>query len=245
MRHLHVHQRGRTYLISPPAWPEPPPEWLFDPDGLRARGLLQGSGSGRRPAWFLEQGGTALVLRHYWRGGMVARLSADVYLWTGLRRSRPYRELLLLAELHGRGLPVPEPVAARVRRQGPGYRGDLLTRRIPGAEPLAARIAEGGAPHGLWHAVGATLARFHAAGARHADLNVRNILLDPADGVWLIDWDQGRIGTPHEDADRQLARLRRSLSREPDLEAAAGAGWEALLEGYRAACTNGPGAVGD
>lgn len=238
MRHLQVHQRGRTYLISPPAWPEPPPEWLFDPEALRARGLLQGSGSGRRPAWYLRDGGVALVLRHYWRGGMVARLSGDVYLWTGLRRSRPYRELRLLAELHGHGLPVPEPVAARVGRRGPGYRGDLLTRRIPGAEPFATRIAEQRAPPKLWHAVGATIARFHAAGARHADLNVRNILLDEADGVWLIDWDRGRLGAPHRGAQRQLARLRRSLSREPELEACAGSGWRFLLEGYHAALTD-------
>lgn len=175
----------------------------------------------------------ALVLRHYWRGGMVARLSEDVYLWAGLGHSRPYHELALLAELHAQGLPVPEPVAARVERRGPGYRGDLLTRRIPGAEPFAGRIASGRADAALWRRVGAVIARFHAAGARHADLNVRNILLNHADDVWLIDWDRGRLGPPHQGAERQLARLRRSLSREPELEAAAAAGWVELLAGYR------------
>jgi 3-deoxy-D-manno-octulosonic acid kinase len=59
--------------------------------------------------------------------------------------------------------------------------------------------------------VGALIARFHAAGVDHADLNAHNILV--ADGkLWLIDFDGGEIrGTGTAWKLANLARLKRSL----------------------------------
>src|SRR4029453_11025308 len=56
------------------------------------------------------------VLRHYRRGGLIAKLSQDSYLWTGAARTRSFAEWRLLAELRRRGLRVPAPIAARYVR---------------------------------------------------------------------------------------------------------------------------------
>lgn len=234
MNHQVVQQHGSDHFIHDPRFVDPLPEWVFDPDALAQRELISGTSAGRNSAWFFHLEGATLVLRHYWRGGIVARLSPDVYVWTGRDRTRPFREWRLLARLREQGLPVPMPVAARARRQAAGYRADLVTAAIPGATPLDERLRAESVDLTIWRHLGTVIRRFHAAGACHADLNVRNILLDPEDTPWLIDWDQGRLRRPGSRWQQaNLARLRRSLAKEPELDAAAQDGWELLLAAYR------------
>jgi 3-deoxy-D-manno-octulosonic acid kinase len=55
------------------------------------------------------------------------------------------------------------------------------------------------------------IARFHGAGVWHADLNAHNVLVSPA-GIYLIDFDRGRLRAPADDWQQaNLQRLRRSL----------------------------------
>ncbi len=193
----------------------------FDAAVWRDRGLAERADAGRGDAWFLRAPWGESVLRHYRRGGLVARVLGDRYLWTDAGRTRCFAEFRLLQELLGRGLPVPAPVAARYVRRGLHYRADLITRRIVGAHTLAALLAAGDAEPALLARVGETVADFHAAGAFHADLNAHNVLL--ADGrVWLIDFDRGARRAPAR-AWQQAnpARLRRSLHKVlPDRAAA-------------------------
>jgi len=130
---------------------------------------------------------------------------------------------------------VPEPLAARYRRYGLYYRAAIVVREVAGAETLAERIAR--APGSIdWSAIGAVLARFHAAGVDHADLNAHNILLDAPGAVWLVDFDRGERRAPGPWADANIARLKRSLdklgagARVAEFEARA---WRALLESWR------------
>jgi len=190
---------------------------------------------GRGTAWIVPGAdGDEWVLRHYRRGGLPARLIEDTYLWTGLEYTRPWREWRLLAELHALGLPVPRPVAARVARDGIGYRGDLITRRVPAARALAEFLAPGTSASIPWRAVGACIRRFHEAGVRHADLNAHNILVDETGGVWLIDFDRGERRSG-DTAWKQgnLSRLRRSLDKLDGSDVAGPAAWDELLAGYR------------
>jgi len=204
-------------------------------DALFAPGHLAGiAAAGRGTTWFFARGERQLVLRHYRRGGLPARIFADRYVWTGLSRSRPWREWHLLATLHARGLPVPRPVAARVVRHGIFYRGDLITERLP-AEPLSAWLHKGTLPAGRWHAIGVCIRRFHAAGAFHADLNAHNILLADDGAVFVIDFDRGELRTPGGWRDANLRRLERSLcklrGKYPDFGFTS-EDWQSLLVGY-------------
>ena len=182
---------------------------LFDPARWPAReGAIAG---GRGGALFIDAPFGRCVLRHYRRGGMVARVMGDRYLWTGAERTRGFAEFRLLAELRERKLPVPAPVAARYRRNGVHYRADIITRRIEGVQTLAERLAAQRLDADVAARVGAAIARFHAEGAYHADLNAHNILLDDG-AVWLIDFDRGELRTPARDWQlANLARLKRSL----------------------------------
>ncbi len=187
-------------------------EALFDIDAWRARGALEGlSSEGRGAAAFVSHQGAAYVLRHYRRGGLPGKLFDDGYLWLGLERSRPWREWQLLTELYRMELPAPRPVAVRVAHSGLSYRGDILMTRVPG-RPLSALLAEGELTEGQWRAVGRTLARFHAQGIFHADLNAHNILLD-GEQVSLIDFDRGELRDPGRWAEVNLRRLQRSLNK--------------------------------
>jgi 3-deoxy-D-manno-octulosonic acid kinase len=185
------------------------PLW-FEAAHWRARGAETTRG-GRGGAMYVDAPFGRCVLRHYQRGGMVASVMGDRYLWTGAERTRSFAEFHLLADLHARGLRVPVPVAARYSRQGVHYRADLITRRIEGATTLAELVAAGGCSADVAARVGATVAEFHAAGACHADLNAHNVLLVD-DVVWLVDFDRGQRRTPARAWQlANLARLRRSL----------------------------------
>jgi 3-deoxy-D-manno-octulosonic acid kinase len=209
---------------------------LFDPDWLAHTGRLTGSSTGRNTAWFLRHDGRDMVLRHYWRGGMVGRLVKDLYLREPVDRSRAMREFTLLGWMRDEGLPVPRPVAARFSPIGPWYRADLLMERIPDTRPLADLLAENPLPVDLWSRIGAMIARFHAAGVHHSDLNCRNILLDGAGDIWLIDFDKcsrrPQGGWMQENIDRLERSLMKEKGKVPALHWAA-SDWQALTDGYR------------
>ena len=182
---------------------------FFDPHipALEARPVTQG---GRAAAWFVRIGAFDVVLRHYRRGGLVAKFVQTRYFWTGFEKTRASVEFDLLRTLWRAGLPVPRPLGAAAWRHGMTYRAALLTQRIPQARPLA-QCAD---PE-VWRRAGALIAEMHRMGAWHADLNVYNILFDDNKKVWLIDFDRGRlvaILTPGQRA-RNLSRLLRSLKR--------------------------------
>src|SRR5580698_5390058 len=101
-------------------------ESLFDPGYWSARGELSSVSGGRGSAWFIGPAPQPWVLRHYRRGGFIARISLDRYWWLGEDRVRAFAEWRLLEYLVQRGLRVPRPVAAGYRREGATYRCDLI-----------------------------------------------------------------------------------------------------------------------
>ena len=168
--------------------------------------------TGRGAVAYFDAPFGACVLRHYRRGGLVAHLNSDRYLWTGRKRTRAFREFRLLARLHDAGLPVPSPLMARYVRSGLLYRADLITRQIPGARTLADRLAAHSLDAALGAHTGRTVAGFHAIGLWHADLNAHNLLVDGAGKVWLIDFDRCRMRKPAMAWQQSnLDRLRRSF----------------------------------
>jgi 3-deoxy-D-manno-octulosonic acid kinase len=200
---------------------------LFSRDYWVSRDAVAEVAGGRGSVLFLRAGEHALagshewVMRHYRRGGLIAKFSADAYGWLGERRTRCFAEWRLLAELRSLELPVPAPVAAYYRRSGLLYRADLITERLPPSQTLAQSLVSGALSEQQWRSVGRTIARFHAHGVHHADLNANNILLG-ADGqaneqtngqIFVLDFDRGRIEARGAWEGRVLARLRRSLDK--------------------------------
>lgn len=208
----------------------------FDRAHYQEHGAVLHSATGRGGVLMLGQPTETWVLRHYHRGGLVAKLIYDHYLWTGLERSRPFREWRLLAHLHGLELPVPRPLAARVLRTGPIYQADIVTALIPDVRPLSSYLRDGGIPDGRWVAIGAMLARFHRCGVDHPDLTAHNILLGSVSGESLVDFDNAAIRDPGAWQEPRLQRLQRSL-RKVALETGTQfeeRAWQLLREGYDA-----------
>jgi 3-deoxy-D-manno-octulosonic acid kinase len=213
----------------------PAMEALFEPQFWAGHGRITPVGGGRGAAWFIDHGTEQWVLRHYRRGGLVARLCEDRYLWTGEARVRAFAEFRLLASLAALHLPVPVPIAARYRRSGLSYRCDLITRRIAGAASLSRVLAAAPLTDASWRLVGSTIARLHAAGVDHADLNAHNILLDGQGAVSIVDFDRGRVRRAGAWAGRNLSRLRRSLvkiSGDLPVDRFSGEAWGCVLAGY-------------
>lgn len=232
MAHINFRQQRHDYFISPAsAAPADLPAYLFDVQSLEGRGAIESRARGRADAYFLRFNNQGLVLRHYCRGGLPRHLSEDRFIWAGLSHSRPWRELALTARLRELGLSVPVPYGGHVRRRGLSYTADIITEQIPDTRSLA-DLAIGDIPDAIWREVGRVIRSFHDAGVHHADLNVRNILIDNRLKAWLIDWDRGHLRADAAMKARSLARLRRSFSREPALASAADSGWPALIEAY-------------
>ena len=213
----------------------PDARW-FEPAHWSREGRAETRKGGRGGVWFVETPAGACVLRHYHRGGLAARVSADRYFWAGAKRSRAFREFRLLDHLVGAGLPAPAPIAARYVRSGMTYVADLLVRRIPATDTLAERLARSALDSSLAGRIGATIARFHAAGACHADLNAHNILIDERGVVSLIDFDRGRLRTLALSWQQaNLARLHLSLMKLDARKRIAGFDaefWHPLLAAY-------------
>lgn len=168
-------------------------------------GVVKGSASaGRGNTTFFQIGDTSLVLRHYYRGGLVRKLCKQHYVYTGLNKTRAFREFDLLVHLQKESLPAPRPYACSVSKQGFLYCASLITHHVPGST-LASKLQSIGKlsddfarDNVLWQLVGQVIAQFHRAGIYHADLNAHNILIHEGeksgnDAVSLIDFDRGRI----------------------------------------------------
>lgn len=210
---------------------------LFDRDRWRAGGAMDVVSGGRASIAFIRRPDGDWVWRHYRRGGFVGRFVHDQYVWTGAVRTRCFREWRLLAQLRAWDLPVPAPIAARYERAGAFYRADLLTLAIPHRATLAELVIAGEADARCWSQVGATIARFHARGVQHVDLNAHNVLVDDAGKVFVLDFDRGRIRARGEWEDRVLARLKRSLEKIKTGHAGARFGkedWGVLVAAYQA-----------
>jgi len=175
--------------------------------------LLQGRGAAY--AVPLPQGTFRVVIRHNRHGGRLARFTGDRFL----SPTRAPYELEISLALARIGVPTPEVVAyALYPPGGLLQRSDVCSREISGGRDLAqiltgASEAERAAAMAATAVLVGSLAR---AGARHHDLNAKNVLL-AADRAYVLDVDRMTLGRPAEAAlDGNLSRLARSLRKWRD-----------------------------
>jgi len=185
-------RQGNHFILSSALLREPLTVDDFDYEALARAGRVDSQAEGRGSAWFIRVEEEHAVLRHYFRGGLMAKLSRDRFLWQGVERSRVFAEYRLLEWMTEQGLPVPMPLGARLQRLGLHYRCDLITRALPNTRTLADRLAEQPLDSATWMEVGRVVRQMHSLGVWHSDLNAKNILLDNTDAVSLIDFDRCR-----------------------------------------------------
>jgi 3-deoxy-D-manno-octulosonic acid kinase len=182
----------------------------------------------------VPHGNDTWVLRHYRRGGFIARVVDDHYFWLGAERTRAFREWRLLRALRAAGLPVPNPVAAHVHRTGAVYTADIITSYLRDTRKLSSFIAQGRAPAECWRRVGAMIRAVHAHGVDHPDLTAHNVLLDDDGNPFLVDFDNAHVRPPGAWQRLGVERFNRSL-RKVALETGTefdAAAWGDFVAGY-------------
>ena len=65
---------------------------FFDPEYWRRHDAIEGTARGRGTTWFIRAGDAGFVLRHYRRGGLVAKLSKDRYWFRSEMETRSFAE---------------------------------------------------------------------------------------------------------------------------------------------------------
>jgi 3-deoxy-D-manno-octulosonic acid kinase len=192
--------------------------------------------AGRGGSIKFDLDGRPAILRQYLRGGLVARLLADRYLWLGRNRTRAWREWAILELALEAGLPVPTPLGVCVCRGGLSYRAAIITAYIKDTETLAERITYSELGLKSWHRLGLLLQKFQLHRFRHADLNANNLLVDQQDQFYIIDFDKARVMRNLDNWQwSTLLRLQRSLekiNRQQKLYYGP-TDWQALIDGYQ------------
>jgi 3-deoxy-D-manno-octulosonic acid kinase len=184
--------------------------------------------------------GQFYVLRHYLRGGFVARLLHDQYFWTGFNKTRPFLEQKAIEQALQHKLPVPEVVAFNVQKQGLFYRATIISRYINNQGTLASYLYENEMADKQWFELGKLIKRLHQANIFHADLNANNILINDTGQFYIIDFDKAEITSlMATSAEKNIHRLMRSLLKIQKLREAQNLSfyfnlqqWQFLLEGY-------------
>lgn len=233
----HVSLSGNHHiLMDDSVLPALSVDW-FSPDFWYARNAVTGQAQGRGTTVFIQHEQDELVLRHYKRGGLPGKLLSDQYIFAGLEATRPFKEFRLLVAMREAGLHVPEPVAVHVHRSGFIYRGDLITRKIPQSRDLHAILCESSISSALWQKVGQAVRRMQSAGVYHHDLNVRNIMVDEQQNVWIIDFDRCDFRAGESWKQNTINRFYRSLVKEQTKQAHfhwQEHEWQAFMQGLHA-----------
>jgi len=161
--------------------------------------------------------GTRVVVRHNRHGGLFARLTGDRFL---APTRAPY-ELAVSHRLTMCGVLTPPIVAYALYPAGPLLRrSDVVSMEIPDATDLAAVLVHGTEPERreAIHKTAFLIASLGDCGARHRDLNIKNVLLarqlhEPSSmAAYVLDVDRVTFGRPGsvEIIERNIARLQRS-----------------------------------
>lgn len=184
--------------------------------------------SGRGIAYAVPlPGGERVVVRHNRHGGLLAPITGDRFF---APTRAPY-ELAAALQLAANGVPTPEIVAYAVYRAGPLLRrSDVATREIRDAEDLAAILVHGdvAARRAGLDASAALIGALSGCGARHHDLNVKNVLLAregaraPGLTAYVLDVDRVEFGRPGDSriTERNLDRFMRSARKWRELHEA-------------------------
>ena len=225
---------GHHFLYDDTLMDDPTLE-MFDKAFWQHKNAVVGQAKGRGTTLFIKYNDQHWVLRHFKRGGLIGKLLNDQYLFMGVERSRPFEEFRLLTHMREHGLNVPTPVGAHIHRRGFIYQGNLITQNIPNSHDLHHILTRQPLSEKNWRKVGQALASMHQCQVYHHDANIRNIMIDNLDNVWLIDFDRCHKRNGNSWKKDNLARLLRSLKKEKQKNASFywnQDDWQYCIDGY-------------
>jgi hypothetical protein len=165
--------------------------------------------------------GTRAVVRHNRHGGLLAPVTRDLFL----PPTRAPHELTIALRLLTLGVPTPEVLMYGTSPAPfPFQRADVVTRQIEGGRDLSTYMSAEASDFeraAAWEAARALVRAMNAAGVRHHDLNVKNVLLAPSANAlvaYLLDVDRVTFGAPGDPnvARGNVARLLRSARKWRD-----------------------------
>lgn len=153
------------------------------------------------------------VVRHAWHGGLLAPVTGDRWRAPG----RAALEAAISDQLRASGVRTPLVLAWATYAAGPGLvRYDVCSQFVPRSRDLPT-LFEAADRETAAQAVEATATlvdTLAAAGAIHADLNVKNILVSDDGLAHVLDVDRVRFGaTPAAARAANWARLLRSATK--------------------------------
>lgn len=181
------------------------------------------------------------VVRHYRRGGAIARMLEDRYVLRG--PTRPIVETTAVLAARREGISTPEVIAAAVYPAGRFYRADLVTRLVLDARNLAEAVFGPTSSEDRQSALslaGSLMRDLESAGILHVDFNAANILIQNRAGMeraWVLDLDRAELfpagglprGVMRRRLERSLRKFERAHGRPLTHE-----DWSALRSGYQA-----------
>lgn len=150
---------------------------------------MLGASTGIRGRTSIRTLDPGLVVRTLTHGGAFGRILGPRFLAI----DRSLRELEISEHLITQGIPTPELVGLRIARHGVFYSVEVISRMIPDSSDLLTfleRSPDDGAA--VIRHTGALIQAIHNAGVYHADLHVKNVVLDRDQTPWVIDLDKAR-----------------------------------------------------
>ncbi|MBO1223261.1 MAG: hypothetical protein JYX80_02420 [Candidatus Scalindua sediminis] len=163
-----------------------------------------------------------LVVRDYWHGGFFGKILRD-YLW---QRLRPFRELSVCEIANERHILTTEIIAIVMKNiVGPLYKCKLVSKEITDTVDLMELLLRSdknsllARKRQIISEVAKAIKEMHDVGIYHADLHLKNILIQPTGNgtfkVYIIDLDKsrqfGEIGLNRRR--KNILRLDRSLEK--------------------------------
>ena len=183
-------------------------EGLLNPTGLWKNTPHQSHLIGRGEVLRIKEKGGEVAVRKYRHGGLLRRLTGDRFFFG----ARPFQEVVVTERVRSAGVPTLQILAAIMERGWGGwYRGYLITRYLPAAVDLIRYLDQqkGTRRREVIEQAGEAVKKMHGAGVYHADLHLKNFLVEEKEReVLLIDFDKSAAYT-HLTPSRRMKNLKR------------------------------------
>jgi len=189
-------------------------------DRLRRQGLLNPAilwNKTAQPSHLMGRGEVLLIkgkqgemaVRKYRHGGLLRRLTGDLFCFG----ARPFQEVVVTERVKSAGVPTLQILAAIMERGWGGwYRGYLITKYLPSATDLISYLdtePEGERRREVIEQASEAVKKMHRAGVYHADLHLKNFLVEEKEKrVLLIDFDKS-VACTHLTPSRRMKNLKR------------------------------------